>query len=44
MPGMTGYELIRRLRQRPQMRGVAMVAMTGYGQATDREKSVAVRV
>ncbi len=40
MPGMTGYELIRRLRERRDMVGVAMVAMTGYGQATDREKAM----
>ncbi|MDA8746423.1 CHASE3 domain-containing protein [Rubripirellula amarantea] len=40
MPGMTGYELARRLRERSDMKDVSIVAMTGYGQANDREKAI----
>jgi PAS domain S-box-containing protein len=40
MPGMSGYELVRRLRSRPDADGVYIVAMTGYGQATDRESAL----
>src|SRR5262249_17390033 len=39
MPGMSGYEVARRLRQRPEMNGVVIVAMTGWGQDEDRRKS-----
>jgi CheY-like chemotaxis protein len=34
-PGWNGYEVARRLRQDPQLKGVKIVAMTGYGQETD---------
>jgi PAS domain S-box-containing protein len=36
MPGINGYELARRLKQMPEMAGVLLVALTGYGQDTDR--------
>ena len=39
MPGMNGYEVARRLRQRPDLRAVQLVAMTGYGQEEDRRRS-----
>ncbi len=39
MPGMTGYELARRIRMLPNLDECFLVAMTGYGQATDREKA-----
>jgi signal transduction histidine kinase/CheY-like chemotaxis protein len=40
LPGLDGYELARRLRARaPEL---ALVAVTGYGQAQDREKARAV--
>lgn len=39
MPGMTGYELARRIRQRPECAGVCLVALTGFGQSADREKA-----
>ena len=39
LPGMDGMELARRLRERPQSAGAWLVALTGYGQQADREKS-----
>jgi PAS domain S-box-containing protein len=35
LPGLNGYEVARRLRQYPQLQGVRLVAMTGYGQESD---------
>jgi PAS domain S-box-containing protein len=40
LPGMDGLEVARRLRQEPTLRNVVLVAMTGYGQATDRQRSL----
>ncbi len=39
LPDMTGYELARQLRARPAARQSVFVAVTGYGQAQDRELS-----
>lgn len=41
MPEMTGYELAKRLRADHLARPMKLVAMTGYGQASDREKALA---
>ncbi|MBB3005139.1 CheY-like chemotaxis protein [Paraburkholderia tropica] len=35
LPGMSGYELARRLRAMPQLAGIRLVAITGYGQPED---------
>lgn len=40
MPGMTGYELAQRLRKTDRAKQIRLVAMTGYGQASDREKAL----
>lgn len=40
MPGMTGYELARRIRQRSDCAGVCLVALTGFGQSADRDKAL----
>jgi PAS domain S-box-containing protein len=40
MPDIDGYELARRLRQMPNMAGVVLVALTGYGQEKDRQRAV----
>ena len=40
LPDMSGYELARRLRELPQARGAAMIAITGYGSKSDREHSL----
>ena len=37
MPGMNGHELARRIRERTDRSNVFLVAMTGYGQSSDRE-------
>ncbi|HSN29013.1 MAG TPA: ATP-binding protein, partial [Kofleriaceae bacterium] len=39
LPGMDGYELARRLHAQPGLSGVPVVALTGYGQASDRERT-----
>jgi PAS domain S-box-containing protein len=39
LPGLNGYEVANRLRQQPALRNVVLVAMTGYGQETDRKRS-----
>ena len=39
MPGMDGYEVARRLRQEPALGGVVLVALTGWGQEQDRQRS-----
>jgi signal transduction histidine kinase/ActR/RegA family two-component response regulator len=38
MPRMDGYELARRLRADPRHKHLALVALTGWGQASDRER------
>ena len=39
LPGMSGYEVARRLREQPATRDLLIVAVTGYGQAEDRRRS-----
>ncbi|QRN96579.1 CHASE domain-containing protein [Archangium violaceum] len=39
LPGMDGYEVARRMRQRPGGADLMLVALTGYGQASDRQRS-----
>jgi CheY-like chemotaxis protein len=39
LPDMDGYELARRLRMQPGSAKLLLVALTGYGQAQDHEKS-----
>ena len=39
LPDMNGYEVARRLRKHPQTERVGLIAMTGYGQDTDRQLS-----
>ncbi len=39
LPEMDGYEIARRLRQRPQLSKVWLIALTGYGQDSDRQRS-----
>lgn len=39
MPGMSGYEVARQLRAEREFEGVIITALTGYGQAEDRQRS-----
>ncbi|MGE0546309.1 MAG: response regulator [Kofleriaceae bacterium] len=41
LPVMDGYELARRLRQQPRDHALHLVAVTGYGQDSDRRRSAA---
>ena len=36
---MDGYELAARLRELPDLNGMKLIALTGYGQESDRRKS-----
>ena len=39
LPGLNGFEVAKRLRQQPALQNVVLVAMTGYGQESDRQRS-----
>lgn len=39
LPGLDGYAVARMLRQEPATAGMAIVAVSGYGQESDREKT-----
>ena len=41
LPVMDGYELATRLRETPGLEGIRLVAVTGYGQESDRQRSAA---
>ncbi len=40
LPEMDGYELARRIRAHSRMHGALLVAVTGYGQDSDRKKAL----
>ncbi len=39
LPGMTGYELARKLRSLPHLDGLRLIALTGYGLTEDRQNA-----
>ena len=39
LPGMDGYELVRRLRERPGLAELPVIALTGYDQAPERDRT-----
>ena len=39
LPGLDGYEVAERIRQQPALKNIVLVALTGYGQDTDRQRS-----
>ena len=39
MPGMDGYDVVRRIRARPGSRDIAVIALTGWGQEADRKRT-----
>ena len=41
LPGINGYEVAKRIRQQPGGTEVVLIALTGYGQDTDRQQSAA---
>jgi CheY-like chemotaxis protein/nitrogen-specific signal transduction histidine kinase len=40
MPGMDGYEIARRIRALPEGKHIILVALTGWGQAGDRQRAM----
>ncbi|MBX6313362.1 MAG: response regulator [Isosphaeraceae bacterium] len=40
LPGIDGYEVARRLRCQPECAAMLLVAITGYGQADDRQRAL----
>ena len=40
LPGLNGYEVAKRIRQHPVHQNVVLVALTGYGQDSDRQASL----
>ena len=40
MPDMTGYEAARRIRLEPWGKNLLLIAMTGWGQAEDKERAL----
>ena len=40
LPVMDGYELAARLRGLPELNGIRLFALTGYGQESDRQKTL----
>jgi signal transduction histidine kinase/CheY-like chemotaxis protein len=41
LPGMDGYQVARTIRDHPALRSTKLIAVTGYGQGADRERSLA---
>jgi CheY-like chemotaxis protein len=41
LPGMNGYEVARQVRSDPSLRGVTLVAVTGYGRDEDKRAALA---
>ncbi|GAB2914055.1 hypothetical protein GCM10027093_60670 [Paraburkholderia jirisanensis] len=39
LPGMNGYELAQKLRALPNLESIRLIAITGYGQLEDRQRS-----
>jgi two-component system CheB/CheR fusion protein len=39
LPDMDGYQVAKHLRQTPELREMRLIAITGYGQESDRERS-----
>jgi CheY-like chemotaxis protein len=40
MPGLSGYDVARRLRQEPSLRAAYLVALTGWGSREDQQRAL----
>jgi len=40
MPGMTGYEVCKRIRETPGMELTRVLILTAFGQTTDKDKAI----
>ncbi len=40
LPGLNGYEVAKQIRMQPTLKNVVLVALTGYGQESDRHASM----
>jgi len=40
LPGLNGYEVAKQIRNQPTLKNVVLVALTGYGQESDRQASM----
>ncbi|NUS61495.1 MAG: response regulator [Lysobacter sp.] len=40
LPGMNGYDVVRRLRADPRTQSATVIAVTGYGQEADRQRAL----
>ena len=40
LPGITGYEIARELRQHPALKDVLLISVSGYAQDSDRQRSL----
>jgi CheY-like chemotaxis protein len=40
LPGIDGYEVARRIRMLPNAKTMTLVALTGYGQETDKQRAL----
>jgi CheY-like chemotaxis protein len=39
MPGLSGYDVARRIREAPWGRGMVLIALTGWGEEEDRQRT-----
>ncbi len=40
LPGLNGYEIAKLIRKQPSLKDVVLIALTGYGQESDRQASM----
>ena len=40
LPGIDGFEVATRMRENPDISGVVLIALTGYGRDTDKQRSL----
>jgi CheY-like chemotaxis protein len=40
LPGMNGYEVARAMRSQPELAGITLVALTGWGAEDDRKRAM----